>query len=757
MAQPSWERVGPRWFDSACSRWTSRPASCASAACGSSSRTSPSACLRPCSKSPARSSRGEELKDRLWAQDEFVEFDKSLNTAVQKIRQALSDSAESPRFLETVPRVGYRFVAPVQNVERLSLEEPQVRGDSKAPEPPLSPPGPKRLVEAVLLGCVIGGGLIWLLSRGAQSPTEYPTYRWKRLTHDAGLAFEPAISPDGRLVAYASDRAGEGNLDIWVQQTAGGDPIQLTNGPSDEHEPSFSPDGSEVAFRSEQDRGGIYVVSALGGRSRFLAAEGRRPRFSPDGSLIAYWVGRIELADNNNLRIVSSEGGEPQDLGPGRSPVWSPDGAYLLAAVLTGVGSENWQHDWQIVDIEDRRRTSTGAVDFLRQHGPTFDPGSTLALTMMYPQAWQADHSAIVSAMMGDRRSLWKVLLSPETGRASGVPVRLTAGASSTRSASATGNGALVVSSTQENFDVYLLPVDADQGKVLGDLQRITFSSAIDWDPSLSADGRMATFLSTRSGNGDVWTKDLHTGELKRLTATQVSEFNPVIDARGERVAYREGGFGEDYFWSASSGGPKHSIEKARGVTDWSHDGETILHLSVSRNEQGGRSLNLRDLRTGRSRLLLDSPTGALDSRFSPDDRWVAFHRREASGNRQLFVAPVPEEGQVAEPDWIAVTDGEQNDFRADWSPDGNLLYFASERDGFRCIYAQPLDPETKQPRGALVEVFHAHTSRRSLSSITSLGRIGLSVARDKIAIAMGEVTGDIWLLEPIEPERADP
>ena len=111
----------------------------------------------------------------------------------------------------------------------------------------------------------------------------------------------------------------------------------------------------------------------------------------------------------------------------------------------------------------------------------------------------------------------------------------------------------------------------------------------------------------------------------------------------------------------------------------------------------------------------------------------------------------------MAEPDWIAVTDGEQNDFRADWSPDGNLLYFASERDGFRCIYAQPLDPETKQPRGPLVEVFHAHTSRRSLSSIASIGRIGLSVARDKIAIAMGEVTGDIWLLEPVEHEPSEP
>jgi len=85
------------------------------------------------------------------------------------------------------------------------------------------------------------------------------------------------------VIAYASDRGGENNLDIWVQQLAGGEPHQITKNPSDDREPSFSPDGSKIAFRSEREGGGIYVVSTFGGAERKIASEGRRPRFSPNG------------------------------------------------------------------------------------------------------------------------------------------------------------------------------------------------------------------------------------------------------------------------------------------------------------------------------------------------------------------------------------------------------------------------------------------------------------------------------------------
>ena len=73
-------------------------------------------------------------------------------------------------------------------------------------------------------------------------------------------------------MAYASDRSGEGNLDIWMKQVKGNEPLRLTQHEADDHEPLFSPDGTKIVFRSERDGGGIYIVSALGGEERLIAA-----------------------------------------------------------------------------------------------------------------------------------------------------------------------------------------------------------------------------------------------------------------------------------------------------------------------------------------------------------------------------------------------------------------------------------------------------------------------------------------------------
>src|SRR5205085_11144580 len=120
---------------------------------------------------------------------------------------------------------------------------------------------------------------IWLLVTSVPKPSSNLVLT--RLTSDSGLTGSPAISLDGKLVAYASDRGGEQNLDIWVQQVAGGQPIRLTSNLADDTDPSFSSDSSKIVFVSKRSSGGIYVISTLGGEEQLVAENGAGPHFSP--------------------------------------------------------------------------------------------------------------------------------------------------------------------------------------------------------------------------------------------------------------------------------------------------------------------------------------------------------------------------------------------------------------------------------------------------------------------------------------------
>jgi len=155
-------------------------------------------------ENPGRIVTREELQQRLWAADTFVEFDRGLNTAINKVREALSDSAGGPRFVETVPKRGYRFLAPVERVIAGDSGEPRVPGTDRNTLGPWPSVRKSALPIALLAAAAV---LIWRGLHPREVLPDPPLRKFAFTSEDAtdsGLATygRAAISPDGRQIAY---------------------------------------------------------------------------------------------------------------------------------------------------------------------------------------------------------------------------------------------------------------------------------------------------------------------------------------------------------------------------------------------------------------------------------------------------------------------------------------------------------------------------------------------------------------------------
>ena len=588
----------------------------------------------------------------------------------------------------------------------------------------------------------------WWLSPATQAPDTFPQYELRQLTFDSGLTYQPAISPDAKLIAYASDRAGEGNLDIWVQQVAGGEPIRLTDHESDDSSPDFSPDGSRIVFRSERDGGGIYVIPALGGTPRLLAERGRNPRYSPDGSKVAYWAGSVGTMIFNQTYVIPTNGGSPIQLGSelnsSRYPVWSPDSqkVLFLASKTGGIAAA----DWYVTDVSGLSAVKTGAIDRLREIGLASDQ-----LGYYRPSRWSSEAGRVLfEAAMGDSLSLWAMRVSPDSGRAEGKVQRLTQGAGFDAQPSAplswTSRDPIVFASEERNLDVWLLPANTREGRVTGALRRLKSGAGGEGAPYIARGNRYLSFLMRQGGVGNLWKLDLKGGHVTPLTNNQGSGIDRgIISSDGSRAAYMNalGDRPTTYLSGGTTRDEELELEFPCNPSDWSSDDTRIACW--------GDGITLLDVKTKKDTLLARRDAQNLwNPRFSPDDKWIAFHSRTGPDRQQVFVIPVQSDKVLAEDDWIHITDGAGMDRAPDWSPDGKMLYFTSERDGFRCIWAQRLDSETKRPLGEPFIVQHFHTARTSLFNVVHVGELGLSIGEDKIVFATTELKANLWMMKPL-------
>jgi eukaryotic-like serine/threonine-protein kinase len=657
------------------------------------------------------------IAERVFNQREFTPSEKSVvRVEKRRLRERLKDYYEgSGKDDPVIISLGSTFV-PVFSPRENGVPQSERR---RFPW--------RWIVSAGAVTLCLAAIAAWILQRRA--PIE--DFALTQLTYDSGYTAEPAISPDGKLVAYTSDRSGEGNLDIWVQNIATGDRARLASDPADDDEPSFSPDGSKVVFHSDRDGGGIYAVAVLGGDLKLIATRGRGPRFSPDGQKVAYWVGESYFV-HTQVYVVAATGGVQRQVQPkfygAHDAVWSSDGKHLL---FWGQRDESSAPDWWVAPMDGGESVQAGAfAAFARQN-----------LSAGGPAAWVDDQ--VYFSARRDTTNLWKATISPRTGMISGSPRRLTFGTDQEGEPSVASNGNFVFSSVAASTNVWRLPMDLKQSKVTGNLVRVTRDLSTEVFPSISTNRRLA-FSADRSGKREIWVKDLAVGKDTVLAAS-ASEFDsPKITPDGSKVAYASPDWA---IHVVSSAGAEDKVYRNGGPPrDFSADGSKLLFEAKSCSPY---CVGLLDLSTGKTQELIRHPKLALyPESFSPDGGWIAFQARpvDNDSSRTIYVTAY-HDGNVGGPDtWIQVTDGNHMDREVKWAPDGGMLYFLSERDGFRCIWAERLDHKTKHPVGAPFPVYHFHHSQQSLTSLGSPGKVGLSVTSDGLLFSLAETTGNIWM-----------
>ena len=406
----------------------------------------------------------------------------------------------------------------LRRVKRDSESEPSV--DRAGTPGPAQGSGSRRwLIPGLAIGLAV---LVvsTLLFRDRASDAPLPRIaRTFQLTHEPGLEVDPAISPDGKMVAYAKGPLGA--TKIYVQQVAGGRSVALTEDfPGAHYRPAWSPDGSQVAFSSSNDgrREDTYVVAALGGAPRRIVEDGYGLVWSPDGQEIVF-AGRRSGFPRQVL-TRSFEGGEPNRIVEqnGTSLSWSPGGNKIVYAQ----GNSSYLLD-RFGLIANQAPSSLWTV--------SAEGGDPVRLTedvhLNHNPVWTPDerHVLFVSDR-GGSRDIYRMPLD-DSGARAGDPERLTTGLN-VHSLSLSEDGKTLsysVLTTKQN--IWSIPIPEEGAVSVTEATPVTTGSQAIEGIHVSPDGQWLVFDSNRSGNPDIYKMPLGGGELVQLTTDRPMTFCP--------------------------------------------------------------------------------------------------------------------------------------------------------------------------------------------------------------------------------------
>ena len=575
-----------------------------------------------------------------------------------------------------------------------------------------------------------------------------------RLTFDPGLQTGATFSPDGRSIAYASDRSG--NFDIWVQSIAGGDARQLTTSPSQETQPAWSPDGETIVFRSERDGGGLFIVPVRGGTERQLTSFGSEPAWSSDGSEIFFRTGFSETVAA--IYTVNPQGGEgPRELLPEvvRNGSWYQAGLHP---------------DGRISLLGYRNRSELGFFTISRD-GRTVTVSSSSpgmprewADKMIYPGPFQWDASGtalFIEASSNYVWNVWKIRVEPSTLEFLSAE-RLTTGGEQSTGATLSRDGKHVAYTAQrETIRLWAYPFDASRGRITGEGRPVTADAERIEDCALSPDGRTVAYRRAIRGGDrtELRLTDLDTG-AGELVAKDPWGIAWSPDSR--MIAYSVSRNDRPPFETAlairRTGGPERLLSRwsTKSVfypSGWSGDGRAILG-SFRSPKEGIPVLALWTVSDGTKDapdkiLIADREKHLWQGRFSPDSRWVSFVAASIDfGNTvRLFVAPAS--GAPAA-EWRRIAQEHDSPDKPRWAPDGRTLFFLSRhRSSFYNLWGIRFEPERGAPSGAPFAITNFDSVSFGIAPDLSTTEVG--VAARRIVLPMRTVTGSIWMLEGVD------
>ncbi|MES1245580.1 MAG: protein kinase [Acidobacteriota bacterium] len=551
-----------------------------------------------------------------------------------------------------------------------------------------------------------------------------------RLTDEEGRELYPSLAPDGRSFVYA--RTVDGQLDLFLQTVGSGEPpVNLTAGsPDDDTQPALSPDGRTIAFRSERNGGGIFVMPAGGGPARRVSEVGYNPAWSPSGRELAVategivdpgmrkseseiWVldtgsglrRRIPVDDGvqpswsphgwrlaywgvpagSARRILwtvsagGAEGGKPSKLlddgASNWNPVWSPDGAWLYFGSDRSGSLNLWR-----LPIDERTGKARGRPE----------PVTTPAMSSGF-WSLSRDGRRMIYAANESRSNVESLPFDPVHLRVTGPGASVTRGSNLVRSCAVSPDGTRVAfHAALPREDLFVVGADG------GGLRQLTDDAAKDRQPFWSPDGSRLLFYSNRGGRYEAWLLELPvgpgrgTGRVERVLpegrepasfpvwspdgrrVACTLESGPVIIDLAEPLATRRPApfasaslLGESFYptsWSGDGERIAGNISRldrsilegigvylaasrtyerwtSRGMNPvWLHDGRRLLYT------EGGNILAF-DTRTHEARLVLEPPSSSAYLSMST-----------GPGDRSLFVVRAVDEGDI----WLLTRGGEK-------------------------------------------------------------------------------------------------